>query len=294
MTLPQSHPAAPRIRVSFNAVSRGIFPTLGIRLLEGRDFDARDTAGGRPVAIINEALARRLFGARPAIGQRFPGGGRPGSPGIEREIIGVAGNASYQRIGEQQSLFAYFPITQMFSPAPTLMVRTAGDPTAMAPSIRNVVRALDDGLPVFGVSTLAESSLVTLLPARLAAGVSGALGGLVLVLSTVGLYGVVAFMVRQRRREIGIRMSLGATRRDVACLFLRQSVRWAAIGVAIGIALAVALTRVIGGFLFGISPLDAPTFAGAVALLLVVTGLASYAPARRAAAINPVEALRAE
>ena len=292
MTIPG--PDAGRLRVSFNNVSPGIFATLDIPLLEGRDFDARDGEGAPPVAIINEALARRLFGSRSAIGQRLPGPGRPDDPGLERLIVGVAGNASYQRIGEQQSLFAYFPVTQMFSPAPTLMVRTAGDPAAMAPSIRNVVRALDDGLPVFGVSTLAESSLVTLLPARLAAGVSGALGGLVLVLSTVGLYGVVAFMVRQRRREIGIRMSLGATTRDVAGLFLRQSVRWAAIGVAIGITLAVALTRVIGGFLFGISPLDAPTFAAAVALLLVVTCVASYAPARRASTLNPVEALRTE
>ena len=182
----------------------------------------------------------------------------------------------------------------MFTSATTLMVRTAGDPAAMTPAIRNAVRSLDHGLPVFGVSTLAESSLVTLLPARLAAGVSGALGALVLILSTVGLHGVVAFMVRQRRREIGIRLSMGATPRDVSSLFLRQSVRWAVIGLAIGVTLAAAATRVIGGFLFGISPLDAPTFAGAVALLLAVTCAASYAPARRAAVINPVEALRAE
>ena len=283
---------ASRLRVSFNNVSPGMFATLDIRLLEGRDFDARDGQNAPPVAIVNEALARRLFGSRSAIGQPLPG--PAGDRGLERQIVGVAGNASYQRIGEEQSLFAYFPISQSFSPAPTLMVRTTGDPMAMAPLIRRAVRALDDGLPVFGVSTLAESSLVTLLPARLAAGVSGALGGLVLVLSTVGLYGVVAFMVRQRRREIGIRMSLGATTRDVAGLFVRQSVRWAALGVAIGVTLAVALTRVIGGFLFGISPLDAPTFAGAVALLLIVTCAASYAPARSAAVINPVEALRAE
>ena len=147
---------------------------------------------------------------------------------------------------------------------------------------------------MFGVASLAESSLVTLLPARLAAGVSGTLGTLVLVLSTVGLYGVVAFMVRQRRREVGIRMSLGATTRDVAGLFLRQAVRWAAIRLAIGLVLALGATRVLGGFLFGISPLDAPTFGGTVALLLIVTCVASYVLARRAATINPVEALRAE
>ena len=291
MTVPAPDPAAPRVRVSFNAVSPGIFGTLGIQLIEGRDFDARDTAGGRPVTIINQALAQRLFGSRPAIGQRLPG---PANPRIEHEIIGVARNASYQRIGEAQAFFAYFPITQLFSAAPTLMVRTAGDPAAMAPAIRNAVRSLDDSLPVFGVGTLAASSLVTLLPARLAALVSGTLGALVLVLSTLGLYGVVAFMVRQRRREIGIRMSLGATTGDVAGLFLRQSVRWAAIGLFIGVTLAAAASRVIAGFLFGISPLDATTFAGAIALLLIVTGAASYLPARRASTLNPVEALRAE
>ena len=294
MTVPSPDPAAPRVRVSFNAVSPGIFDTLGIRLLEGRDFDERDAEGSRPVTIINQALARRLFGSRPAIGQRLPRPGPPGTPAIEHEIIGVAGNASYQRIGEAQAFFAYFPITQMFSAAPTLMVRTAADPTSMAPAIRNIVRSLDDGLPVFGVGTLAASSLVTLLPARLAAVVSGTLGGVVLVLSTVGLYGVVSFMVRQRRREIGIRMSVGATTRDVAGLFLRQSARWAAIGIAIGTTLAIAVTRVIGGFLFGISPLDAPTFAGAIALLLIVAAAASYVPARRASTLSPVDALRAE
>jgi predicted permease len=292
--LPAPDPSAPPIRVSFNAVSPGHFPTLGIRLLEGRDFDRRDTADQPRVAILNDALARRLFGSRPAVGRRFTRPGPPGGPGIEYEVVGVAANASYQRIGEQQSFFVYFALPQMFMAAPTLMVRTAADPMSMAPAIRAAVRALDDGLPVYGVATLAESSLVTLLPARLAAGVSGTLGALVLVLSTFGLYGVVAFMVRQRRREIGIRMSLGATRRDVAGLFLRQSMRWAAAGLAIGLILAIGVTRVIGGFLFGISPVDAPTFGGAIALLLIVTGVASYAPARRAAAIDPVEALRAE
>lgn len=294
MRAPGPDPSVPPQRVSFNAVSPGLFATLGITLLEGRDFDTRDTERSPRVAILNEALARRWFGSRSAIGQRLSRPGPPGSPATEYEVIGVAGNASYQRIGEEQLFFAYFPLTQMFTPAPTLMVRTAGAPTSMAPAIRAAVRSLDDGLPVFGVNTLEAASLVTLLPSRLAAGVSGTLGALVLVLSTVGLYGVVAFMVRQRRREIGIRMSLGATTRDVAGLFVRQSVRWAAIGLAIGVALAAAATRVIGGFLFGISPLDAPTFAGAIALLLIVTCAASYAPARRAASLNPVEALRAE
>jgi predicted permease len=292
--LPGPDPSAPPIRVSFNAVSPGHFPTLGIPLLAGRDFDRRDGADSPRVAIVNDALARRLFGSRSAVGRRFTRPGPPGGPAVEYQVIGVAANASYQRIGEQQSLFIYFALPQMFMAAPTLIVRTAADPMPLAPAIQAAVRALDEGLPVYGVATLAESSLVTLLPARLAAGVSGALGALVLVLSSVGLYGVIAFMVRQRRREIGIRMSLGATTRDVATLFLRQSVRWAVIGLAIGVTLAAGAAQVIAGFLFGISPLDAPTFAGAIALLLVVSAAASYAPARRAAALSPVEALRAE
>jgi predicted permease len=294
MTVPGPNPADGRVRVSFNAVSPGLFATLGIQLLDGRDFEERDTEASRRVVILNEALARRWFGAGSAVGQRFTRPGPSGGAGIDYEVIGVAANASYQRIGEEQAFFVYFALPQMFTPAPALMVRTTGDPASMAPAIRNAVRSLDDGLPVFGVGTLAESSLVTLLPARLAAAVSGALGGLVLVLSTVGLYGVVAFMVRQRRREIGIRMSLGATSRDVAGLFLKQSVRWAAIGLVIGVTLAAGAAQIIGGFLFGIAPLDAPTFAGAIAVLLSVTCAASYVPARRAAAINPVEALRTE
>jgi hypothetical protein len=294
MSIPGPDPTARPVRVSYNAVSRGVFATLGIRLLDGRDFADTDAADGRRVVILNEALARRWFGSRAAVGQRFPGPTPPGAPRTEYEVIGVAGNASYQRIGEPQAFFAYFPLAQMFSPAPTLMVRSSGDPVALAPAMRNAIRSLDAGLPVFGVETLEASSLVTLLPARVAAGVSGALGALVLALSTVGLYGVVAFMVRQRRREIGIRMSLGATAASVAALFLQQSIRWAAAGLAIGLLLAFGATRVVGGLLFGISPLDGPAFGGAIALMLAVTCAASYAPARRAASINPVEALRTD
>jgi predicted permease len=294
MGLPAPDQAPQSVRVSFNQVSRGVFATLGIRLLEGRDFTDGDTAGGRRVVILNEALARRWFGSRSVLGQRFPGPTPPGAPAVYYEVVGIAANASYQRIGEPQSFFAYFPIAQMFSPAPTLMVRSSGDPIALAPAIRTAIRSLDEGLPIFSVETLEASSLVTLLPARIAAGVSGALGGLVLLLSTVGLYGVVAFMVRQRRREIGIRISLGATSSSVAGMFLQQSLRWAAIGLAIGVSLAFAATRLIGGLLFGISPLDAPTFGGAVALMLAVTCAASYAPALRAASSNPVDALRAD
>jgi predicted permease len=294
MGLPAPDQAPQSVRVSFNQVSRGVFATLGIRLLEGRDFTDGDTAGGRRVVILNEALARRWFGSRSVLGQRFPGPTPPGAPAVYYEVVGIAANASYQRIGEPQSFFAYFPIAQMFSPAPTLMVRSSGDPIALAPAIRTAIRSLDEGLPIFSVETLEASSLVTLLPARIAAGVSGALGGLVLLLSTIGLYGVVAFMVRQRRREIGIRISLGATSSSVAGMFLQQSLRWAAIGLAIGVSLAFAATRLIGGLLFGISPLDAPTFGGAVALMLAVTCAASYAPALRAASSNPVDALRAD
>jgi predicted permease len=294
MGLPAPDQAPQSVRVSFNQVSPGIFATLGIRLLEGRDFTDGDTAEGRRVVILNEALARRWFGARSAVGQRFPGPTPPGAPPAFYEVIGIAANASYQRIGESQAFFAYFPLPQMFSPAPTLMVRSSGDPVALAPALRDVIRSFDSGLPIFGVETLGASSLVTLLPSRIAAGVSGVLGGLVLGLSTIGLYGVVAFMVRQRRREIGIRMSLGATTSSVAALFLRQSVRWTAAGLAVGLTLAFGATRLIGGFLFGISPLDAPTFAGAAALMLAVTCAASCAPALRAASGSPVEALRAE
>ena len=294
MGLPAPDQAPQPVRVSFNQVSRGMFATLGIRLLEGRDFTDGDTAEGRRVVILNQALARRWFGSRPALGQRFPGPTPPGTPPPLYEVIGIAANASYQRIGEPQAFFAYFPIAQLFAAAPTLMVRSAGDPRALVPAVRGAIRSLDSALPVFGVDTLEASSQMTLLPARIAAGVSGVLGAVVLGISTIGLSGVVAFMVRQRRREIGIRMSLGATRSGVAGLFLKQSVRWAGTGLAIGLTLAFAVTRLIGGFLFGISPLDAPTFGGAVVLMLAVTCAASYAPARRAAAINPVEALRSE
>jgi putative ABC transport system permease protein len=282
------------VPVTFNIVSAGTWPTLGIRLLDGRDFTPLDTASRPSVAIINERLARQWFGSARAVGQQFIRSGLPGEPATPIEIVGVAANAQYTRIGEPQDFYAYFPIAQMFVPAATLMVRSTGDPASLAPAIRRVVRAIDPALPVADVRTLEAASSISLLPARVAAAVSGMLGVLVLILSTVGLYGAVAFITRQRRREIGIRMSLGATAADVARLFLRQSARWAMTGVGIGVVLALAATRAIQALLFGLSPVDPATFAGAIALMLLVTGIASYLPARRAASLDPVRALQAD
>ena len=286
--------ADPPVEVTFNSVSRGTFSTLGMRLLDGRDFDARDTTAAPAVAIVNEALARHWFGSGAAVGRRFVMPGFPGEPATEPEIVGVASNAAYTRIGEPQTFYAYFPIAQRFSPAPTLMVRTTGAPESVVPAVRSAIRAIDVGLPVVSTQTLESSSSISVLPARVAASVSGVLGALVLVLSTVGLYGVIGFMVRQRRREIGIRMSLGATGGRVAGLFLRQSARWAGIGMGIGVVIALGAGKIISSLLFGVSPVDPATFAGVIGLMLAVTLAAAYIPARRAASLDPVEALRVD
>lgn len=282
------------VQVTFSAVSSGTLSTLGVRLIEGRDFDARDAAASPSVAIINESLARRWFESRSAIGQRFTRPSFPGLPPVELEVVGVAADATYTRIGEEQDMYAYFPLAQMFSPAPTLMVRASNDALALTPAMREVFRGLDPALPVVAMRTLDSASSISLLPARIAAAVSGVLGALVLVLSTVGLYAVVAFMVRHRRREIGIRVAMGATGGDVIRLFLRQAATWTAVGATIGLALALALGRVISAMLFGVSPADPVTLVGVVLLMLTVTGVASYLPAKQAAALDPAHACRVE
>jgi hypothetical protein len=280
------------VQVPFNQVSPGHFATLRIPLLEGRDFDVRDTATSPPVIILNQTLARRWFGDRSPIGATVHRPAAGPMPSMEFEVIAVAADARYASVGEAQQPFAYFALTQVFSPAPTLMVRTTHDPLQLAPAVRRVIASVDDSLPVFSISTLDAASRLSLLPARFAAGVSGTLGALVLALATVGLFGVVSFLVRQRTREIGIRVALGAQPSAIVRLFVRQSLVWAMTGLGIGLVLGISVAQLIEGLLYGVRPLDPATFGAVIALILIVAVAASYTPSRRAASINPINALR--
>ena len=276
--------------VYLNAVGPGHFRTLDIALMAGRDFTRQDTDRTQPVAIVNETLARQFWPGREAIGQYLRRLDSPSGPPIL--VVGVARDSTYVTINEAPRPFMYRPFAQDYRPGFTLLVRTAGAPLSALPGIKNAVLALDPGLAVFNVATLDEATSLSLMPARIAGGLLGALGVLALVLAALGIHGVLSFLVRARTREIGIRVAIGATPRMVVAIVLRQAVMWTCVGAAIGIAFAATLTRFLDAFLYGISPTDPLTFAGVVMLLTLVAGVAAYLPARRASQLDPLIALR--
>jgi putative ABC transport system permease protein len=185
-------------------------------------------------------------------------------------------------------------MAQLWRPDQSILVRTAGDAASVAPAIQAAVRAIDVALPRPDVRTLRDETSIVLLPQRVAAMVTGVLGGVGLLLAVVGLYGVIAYSVTRRTREIGVRVALGAQRSDVLRLVLREGMGLATIGVVIGVALAAGATRLIAGLLLAVDPLDGATFAAMSGLLIAVTLLASYVPARRAARSDPMVALRSD
>jgi len=279
--------------VSTNIVRPGYFRTLGIPLLRGRDFTAQDLDGAGGVIIVNETLARRFFSDAEPIGQRLSFDG-PNGPW--QEIVGIARDSRYDELTEDPRSFVYLPQMQNedLMPELALIASAGGDPSRLLPAVQREVRAMDPALPVFDTGTLAAmlrqrndkqqwiSHLLTLF------------GSLALALAAMGLYGVMAYSVSLRTHEIGVRMALGATARDVTRLFVREGVRLSLVGIAAGGALALALTQALSSMLFGVTPTDFLTFAGVAALLAAVAVAASWLPARRAARIDPMLALRHE
>ncbi|MFI5311789.1 MAG: ABC transporter permease [Gemmatimonadales bacterium] len=264
------------------------FTALRIPLLGGRSFTLEDDAHTPRVAVVNETLARRYWPGGDAVGHTF------GLHGDRVTIVGVARDAKYGSLNETTPPFVYFPMAQAWRATQALLIRSDAGPQALAPAIQRAVRSLDPALPRPEVTSLSEASSIVLLPQRVAAMVTGALGAVGLLLATVGLYGITSYSTTRRTREIGVRMALGARQSDVLRLIVRDGMRLVVTGVAIGLVFAAAVTRLIVGFLFGASPLDAVTFGGMSILLSGVALLACWLPARRAAAANPVTALRAE
>jgi predicted permease len=275
-----------------NAVSPGHFDTLRIAMVGGRDFTYRDDDSSPRVAIVNETLARRFWPGKDAIGQRL----RPLGVGVDAggivEVVGVVRDSKYVSVGEDPRPFLYRPLAQAYTPRVTLLVRAAGAPESTLATIRAHVRSLDAGLPVFNVATLTDATSVSLLPAKIAGNLLAALGLLAVVLAALGIYGVLSFIVRSRSREIGIRVALGATPREVAAMVVRQAMTWTVAGAAIGLGLALLLTRFLAGFLYGISPTDPLTFGGVIALIGFVASVAAFLPATRASRLDPLIALR--
>jgi predicted permease len=277
-------------RVRFMEADAGYFEVLKMPIVEGRGFTDDDDERAAPVAVINQAFARRFWPSGGAVGRTF----RRGNETIT--VVGVAHDAKYSSLGETLQPFVYFAMGQAAGPPghAELFVRTSGDPVRLAPAIRAAVRNLDPLLPTPAVTTLSDATSSVLAPQRMAALVTAVLGFVGLLLAAVGLYGIVAYLVGQRTREIGVRMALGASHRDVLRLVVSDGMRPVAVGMAIGLVLAVGVTRLLMSFLLGVSPLDTVTFVAGAALLTAVALMASWLPARRAATTDPVRALRAE
>ena len=279
---------AETLPIQLQIVDGSFFDVLRLPLVAGRALEVADDERAPRVAVVNETLANRIAPDGDAVGRTFR---------IHDEritVVGVARDAKYASLGETTPPFAYFPIAQRPEPQRALMVRAAGDPRAMAPVIRRAILAIDPMLPVPQMLSLEEATGIVLFPQRIAAIVTGVLGAVGLLLAAVGLYGVIAFSTSRRTREIGIRIALGARGADVLRMIVGEGMRLAAAGVLVGILLAAAATRLLASLLFDVSPLDPLTFAAMSGLFVVVALLASWLPARRAAAAEPMAALRSE
>jgi predicted permease len=274
-----------------NVVDDHFFPLMESPLVRGRGFDSRDTESSPRVTIVNEELARRMWPNRDPIGQRI----RLDRGGAEMQVIGVAKNEKYAYWAEPQSMAVWQPFSQNFRSHLFVEVRTEGDPAAMAAVARAQVRTLDPDLPVIRTSTMdAFYHDRFLLGPRLLAQMVTAIGLVGLMLAVIGLYGVVAYAVRRRTREIGIRMAIGARPGDVLRMVLAQGLTLTAIGVVIGIGLATTASGFLKNFAVGASPHDPSVLLSVSLILAAVMMAASWAPARKASKVDPVRALRTE
>jgi putative ABC transport system permease protein len=266
------------------------FEAVGQRLLAGRRFTDADRRASPLPLIVNETFARRYFGsATSAVGQRM----RTGRAGGEwRTIVGVTGDVRTRALDKPVAPELYTPVNGFGIPSLMLAVRTAGNPLAIANAAREAISSVDRDVPVSDVQGMGTLITTTLARPQLLLSLLGAFAATGLALGAIGIYGVVAFGVARRRREIGIRMALGAKRRTVVTLVLRESAGYAVAGVAAGLLLAAAASRALKGLLFEVSPTDAATYGLLAAGVLAVVAIASYAPARRAASVNPVDSLR--
>ena len=274
----------------FSTASPGYFQAMGTRLLQGREFTAQDDEQAAQVAIINESFARRFFPNANPLGQQFSLGNAE-APKVQ--VVGIVEDGKYANLNEDGRPYVARPLWQSRIGATSLVVRTANDLPALAGAARNEIQQLDPTLPV-AVTTLTEKLSLPLLPARMVASILGGFGLLALALAAIGIYGVMSYAVAQRTHEIGVRMALGAQKNDVLKLVIGQGMALTMLGVGLGLAAALALTRLMNGVLFGVSATDPLTFVGIAGLLMVVTLLACYLPARRATKVDPLTALRHE
>lgn len=273
--------------VQINSISDDYFETMAIPILRGRDFTDRDAVGSPQVVIINETMAQRFWPAQDPIGRRFRFFGQQQLT----EVVGIARDSKYNFIGEAAQPFIYQPLRQTPQPAVTLQVRSA-NPEAVLGTVRSVVQQMEPNMPLVGVFTMRNIFDQALWAPRMGALLLAIFGGLALLLASIGVYGVMAYAVSQRQRELGIRLALGATTSELRGMVFRQGLGLTIVGVVLGLVAAFGLTRLVANLLFNMSPMDPVTFTLIPIVLIAVASLAVYLPARRASRVDPVEALR--
>jgi predicted permease len=271
-----------------NTIDLDYFATAGVPIQSGRDFSEADAESTKPVAIINETMAARYWPGQEVIGKRFQFAGED----VLRQIVGVARTANYDELGEEPLPCIYLPLRQSFSDEMVLYVRTSGDPAPVLGSVQREMRNIDDQVLANDVRTIGKMIDQALFGARIGVGLLGVFGLLALGLASLGLYGVMAYAVNVRQREIGLRMALGASRGGVLRLVLGQGMTLAAVGVAVGVVASLLVGSALSGILHGVSPADPVSLAGSSLILLAVAALACYLPARRASRLDPLAALR--
>ena len=280
-------------QVAFNVVGPGFFGTVGIPLLAGREFGAQDQPNSLPVAVVNRAFAQKFFNGKNPIGERFGNAGHGSSGKIE--VVGVIENAKYGGLRDQPTPMFYLPLFQHLEDRSyEVHVRVAGDLPAVIAGVRREIQNMDPDISVYPARTIPEVIRRMLQHDRMFAVLAGAFGLLALLLTSIGIYGLVAYQVVRRTNEIGIRIALGAQRRDILWIVVRETLLLMAVGVGIGLPAAVAAGRALRSILFALQPSDPVTITWAAVVLVGVGAFAAFLPARRATNVDPMEALRYE
>jgi predicted permease len=274
---------------NFNVVGPEYFEVMRVPMLRGRAFTAADREGAPQVAVVNETFAARYWPGQDPLGKRLTAF----SGAQDIEIVGVARDGKYHSLTETPLPYIYRPFLQDYEEM-TVHVRVAGDADSFLPLLRSEIRAIDIQLPIVRLGSMRSQTAFATLPQRIAATLLGACAALALLLAAVGLYGVVAYAVSQRTREIGIRMALGAGRRAVVRMVLERSMKVVALGLTIGFALSLAAGRAVESFLGDVSFADPLALAAGPLVMVACALVASWLPARRAARVDPMKALREE
>ncbi|MGI8732773.1 MAG: ABC transporter permease [Pyrinomonadaceae bacterium] len=277
-----------KVSIDIVTVAPRFFETTGLALLQGRDFRRIDNEESAKVMIVNETMARKFWPQADPVGQSF-------SDGQDTyEVVGVARDTKYRNLRETPRMTMYQPLTQAYVPTMNLLIRTAAEPSTFVALVQNRLHSIEPAITIYNVRTLLEHVGRSLYVERMESIILGLLGLLALILTSIGVYGVVAYSVAQRTREIGIRMALGAQRKDVFKLVLRKGLVLVASGSAFGLVGCYWLSRLVSNQLYGVSPNDPATLVSVAVLLAAVALLASYIPARRATKVDPLVALRYE